>query len=115
MTGSRSDRSHKAYLTKQCKGVFHFFLAIILKVCFQWFMDEIQTDTPEQAMTEAITALDGPTGLARALNDITPQAVSQWKVAPVLRVLEIERVTGVSRHRLRPDLYPVENVAVQHN
>ena len=76
-------------------------------------MDDLQADTPEQALIEAVKALDGPSGLARALNDITPQAVSQWKVAPIRRVLEIERVTGVSRHRLCPDLYPLENGAVQ--
>ena len=71
-------------------------------------------DTPELALIEAIDYVRGPTGLARALKGATPQAVSQWKITPVLRVLEVERVTGVSRHRLRPDLYPIENGAVQH-
>jgi DNA-binding transcriptional regulator YdaS (Cro superfamily) len=37
---------------------------------------------------------------------ITPQALSQWETVPPLRVLEVERITGVSRHELRPDLYP---------
>lgn len=30
---------------------------------------------------------------------------------PPTRVLEIERVTGISRHDLRPDLYPRERAA----
>ncbi len=70
----------------------------------------MQVDTPELALIEAISAFNGPTGLARALNDITPQAISQWRITPALRVLEVERVTRVSKHRLRPDLYPIEAI-----
>lgn len=59
------------------------------------------------ALEEAKRAVRGNTGLSRALNDeITPQAVAQWKQVPAERVLKVERVTGVPRHRLRPDLYP---------
>lgn len=39
---------------------------------------------------------------------IAPAAVSQWKVVPAERVLDVERITKVSRHDLRPDLYPRE-------
>ena len=38
--------------------------------------------------------------------NITPQAISQWRRVPVRRVIEIEALTGVSRHDLRPDIYP---------
>lgn len=66
-------------------------------------------DLKAVALDEAKKAAKGNTGLARALNgDITPQAVSQWKQVPAERVLDVERATGVSRHRLRPDLYPAE-------
>lgn len=59
------------------------------------------------ALEEAKRAVKGNTGLSRALADkITPQAVAQWKQVPAERVLDVERVTGVPRHRLRPDLYP---------
>jgi DNA-binding transcriptional regulator YdaS (Cro superfamily) len=43
---------------------------------------------------------------------LTQGAISQWlrKRVPADRVLAIERATGgkVTRHELRPDLYPVE-------
>ncbi|WP_458760518.1 transcriptional regulator [Afipia sp. TerB] len=59
------------------------------------------------ALDEAKRAVKGNTGLSRALDDeITPQAISQWKQVPAERVLGVERATGVPRHRLRPDLYP---------
>lgn len=45
--------------------------------------------------------------LARRLG-VSPQALSQWKRVPADRVLAVERVTGVNRTDLRPDLYPVE-------
>ncbi len=45
------------------------------------------------------------TKLAAAL-DVAPQAISQWRRAPVLRVMEIARITGVPCHELRPDAFP---------
>lgn len=37
---------------------------------------------------------------------ISAQAVCQWRSIPVRRVLDVERVTGVPREELRPDVYP---------
>ena len=66
-------------------------------------------DLKAVALEEAKKAVKGNTGLSRALKgEITPQAVSQWKQVPAERVLDVEKATGVSRHRLRPDLYPAE-------
>lgn len=50
--------------------------------------------------------------LARALG-VTHAAVWQWDRAriPATRVLQVERITGISRHDLRPDLYPRDEVA----
>lgn len=50
--------------------------------------------------------------LARALN-ITSQAVSQWSRVPAERVLDVERATGIPRHDLRPDLYPLPQEAAE--
>lgn len=45
--------------------------------------------------------------IARELN-ITPGAVTQWQEVPAKHVLAVAKITGIPRHRLRPDLYPVE-------
>lgn len=40
------------------------------------------------------------------------QAVQAWLkrgMVPAERVLAVEKVTGVSRHELRPDIYPCED------
>lgn len=60
------------------------------------------------ALLEATRAAGSVTKLA-ALLGVAPQAISQWRQPPATRVLAIERVTGVSRHDLRPDLYPLES------
>lgn len=44
---------------------------------------------------------------------ITAQAISQWEQAPVQHVLNIERLTGVPRHELRPDIYPPDATPVE--
>lgn len=44
--------------------------------------------------------------LAKALN-VDPATVTRWaqKRVPAERVLDVERVTGLSRSQIRPDLY----------
>lgn len=65
-------------------------------------------------LQEAKQAVNGNTGLSRALKcGITPQAIAQWKHVPADRVLRVEKVTGVPRHRLRPDLYPAPKRGVR--
>ena len=46
-----------------------------------------------------------------ALLGVDKGTLSRWENGrvPAERVLEVERVTGVSRHDLRPDLYPRED------
>jgi hypothetical protein len=55
--------------------------------------------------------LDGERGrrsaLAAQLN-LYPSSISQWRRVPAERVLEVEKITGVSRHKLRPDIYGPE-------
>jgi len=57
------------------------------------------------ALKRAIIAVGGPSALAEFLG-LSVQAVSQWNEVPPLRVLDVEKATGVPRTELRPDLYP---------
>jgi DNA-binding transcriptional regulator YdaS (Cro superfamily) len=59
---------------------------------------------------EAIDAVGGVSQLAKLCN-VSYEAVRKWLALdrlPAERVLEIERLTRISRHDLRPDLYPRE-------
>lgn len=61
------------------------------------------------SLEKAIAVVGSQSALARALV-VSPQAVNQWlkSKVPAERVLEIEGATKgqVTRHDLRPDLYP---------
>ena len=62
------------------------------------------------AITAAIKKMGKLANLAEAIG-VTPQAVRKWKKEnklPAERVLSVEKITGVPRHELRPDLYPPE-------
>lgn len=64
------------------------------------------SDTPIQ---RAVTAVGSQSALARLIG-VTPQRVQQMVDtgrASHNRVIAIEKATGISRHELRPDLYPV--------
>lgn len=54
----------------------------------------------------AVEGAGGTAVLARGLN-IRSQAISQWTRIPAERVLQVEKLSGVPRHLLRPDLYPL--------
>ena len=69
-------------------------------------------NSPKNALKSAIGKVGGPTALGRLLG-ITGEAVIQWEQVPPMRVLEVERVTGVSRHLLRPDIYPPSSEAAE--
>lgn len=36
---------------------------------------------------------------------ISEQAVGQWRRVPIHQVFQVERITGIPRERLRPDIY----------
>jgi DNA-binding transcriptional regulator YdaS (Cro superfamily) len=65
----------------------------------------------KEALDLAKQKAGGASGLARALGGISPQAVSQWDRVPAERVIQVEKVTGIARHQLRPDIYPPENIS----
>jgi DNA-binding transcriptional regulator YdaS (Cro superfamily) len=62
--------------------------------------------TDYRALLEAIERAGSLAKLAQQLG-ISKQAIHKWRRAPAERIVEIERVTGVERERLRPDLYRV--------
>jgi DNA-binding transcriptional regulator YdaS (Cro superfamily) len=46
-----------------------------------------------------------PAKLAYSLG-LTRAAVLKWKQVPAERLVDIERITGIPRHQLRPDICP---------
>lgn len=64
----------------------------------------------DKALEKAIEKIGSSKALAQALG-VSAQAVSQWEKVPTLRVLDVERLTGIPRHELRPDIYPASEVA----
>lgn len=60
-------------------------------------------DFRSAALKRAIKRAGGISALAHSLK-ISPQSVSEWPEPPLERVVAIERLTGVSRFELRPDL-----------
>ena len=53
---------------------------------------------------EAAKAVGGVTKLSSALG-LSRAAVSFWTRVPAEHVIEVERLTGIPREALRPDLY----------
>jgi DNA-binding transcriptional regulator YdaS (Cro superfamily) len=58
---------------------------------------------------EAFEKAGSASELARKLG-VTPSAVLQWDKIPPSRALGVEAATGISRHRLRPDVYGPEPI-----
>ena len=52
----------------------------------------------------AIDRAGGPRAVSREVK-LTRQAVAKWEEIPPRHVLALERLSGVSRHDLRPDIY----------
>jgi DNA-binding transcriptional regulator YdaS (Cro superfamily) len=59
----------------------------------------------DKAIRAAVDKAGGWRPLARALG-IKVQSLQNWRRIPAERVLQIEKVTGLGREFLRPDLYP---------
>ncbi|WP_345819903.1 Cro/CI family transcriptional regulator [Methylobacterium fujisawaense] len=62
----------------------------------------------DESLHAAITARGGPRAIAAELG-ISRQAVEQWQEAPARRVIQLERLLGIPRSKLRPDLYPPDS------
>lgn len=57
-----------------------------------------------EIVTQAAEKSGGIVALARELG-IKHTALYSWSRVPAERVLDIERITGISRHELRPDIF----------
>jgi DNA-binding transcriptional regulator YdaS (Cro superfamily) len=68
------------------------------------------SESPQEALQSAVVAAGGFTALGRRLG-ISGEAIMQWDMVPPRRVLEVEKVTGISRFLLRPDIYPPSEAA----
>lgn len=70
--------------------------------------------TPFEALERAVEKANGQSAIARICG-VSQAAVWKWlqsaKRLPAEHVLKVEAATGVSRHWLRPDIYPVETAA----
>lgn len=64
-----------------------------------------------KALTAAVKKAGGQAGLARLIG-VSQPSVWHWvhksRRVPAEYVLTVEEKTGVSRHELRPDLYPTD-------
>ncbi|MCP2016860.1 transcriptional regulator [Qipengyuania citrea] len=73
--------------------------------------------TPLEALTSAVGVAGSQAELAR-ICEVSATAVWKWvqssKRMPAEYVLRAEAATGVSRHDLRPDIYPRE-IMVDHH
>lgn len=59
-------------------------------------------------ISDIIAKLGGPTKAATALGISNPSVVLNWKSRnsiPAHHVIAVERLTGISRHELRPDVF----------
>jgi DNA-binding transcriptional regulator YdaS (Cro superfamily) len=61
----------------------------------------------DPVVTEAIARMGSLQALADAIGLKHRQAVWKWRRIPPNHVIAVERVTGIPRERLRPDLYDV--------
>jgi DNA-binding transcriptional regulator YdaS (Cro superfamily) len=68
-----------------------------------------RTKQRDPGLTEALERAKTARRLAELLSTIgepiSVQAVAKWDRCPSARCLDVERATGVSRYRLRPDIY----------
>ena len=72
----------------------------------------MESRSPEQALVDAVTAMGSQAALAK-LCGVAQPSVHKWiragKALPAEHVLAVEAATGISRHELRPDIYPRED------
>lgn len=77
----------------------------------------MSTTTPFEALQAAVDKAGSQAEIAR-IAGVSTTAVWKWvqssKRVPAEFVLKIEAATGVSRHDLRPDIYPRDTMTDRH-
>lgn len=58
----------------------------------------------EHPLKEIFSKVGTANEFARAIG-VTPQAISQWDKVPIERAADVEKVTGIPRSVLRPDIW----------
>lgn len=103
INGSREDESllHNRFSHLRFKGEWFHASHDLLS-----YISSLKNELcDEQAIIDrAIIAGGGQANLAKKLG-VSRQAINQWKRIPDLKILDVERHTGISRHELRPDIF----------
>ena len=68
----------------------------------------------DQIILDVIKAVGSQRKLASRLG-ISHQSITQWRQIPSTRAIEIEKITGISRHRLRPDVFGPPDTLAGHS
>jgi DNA-binding transcriptional regulator YdaS (Cro superfamily) len=69
---------------------------------------KIKLRSMEISIKQIAQKAGGVVAMSKALG-LSRGAVSQWKKVPLDRVVDVERITGISRRSLRPDVFD-ENI-----
>jgi hypothetical protein len=59
---------------------------------------------PNRGLAKAIEAAETLSNLAKIVG-VTTGAACRWRNIPIEHVPRVEKITGISRHVLRPDIY----------
>jgi hypothetical protein len=73
--------------------------------------ERIASQPMEEGLQAAIAVMGGRVELARSLG-IKYRAVLDWRRAPAERLVQVERITGIPRQRLRPGSFPRKTAAM---
>jgi len=66
-------------------------------------------ETAANLIERIVDELGGLTKATEALGLTNPSIIANWRTrgrVPYKRVLDVESVTGIPRHEIRPDIYP---------
>lgn len=113
MPGAEAEEQelHKRFAAHRIRGEWFAPVGALLDFIAEHGTPVSAPEPPPNAtpLERAILTVGSATALGRILG-ITCHAIAQWKRVPAVHVLKIERATDgkVSRHELRPDLYPLE-------